>query len=105
MFEETELLANIEKNNVPIVILGRDLTGRKISSLLVDNEAGGALALQHLNELGHRAIAVIRGPEELFYSPPRRRALKLTESLSFSCRTRAIRPRDLKEACKSRSSF
>ena len=71
IFEETNLLADIEKNNVPIIILGRDLTGRKISSLLVDNEAGGALALQHLNELGHREIAVIRGPEELFDSEPR----------------------------------
>jgi DNA-binding LacI/PurR family transcriptional regulator len=71
IFEETNLLADIEKNNVPIIILGRDLTGRKVSSLLVDNEVGGALALQHLIELGHREIAVIRGPEELFDSEPR----------------------------------
>ena len=48
IFEETNLLADIEKNHVPIVIVGRDLTGRKVSSLLVDNEAGGALALRHL---------------------------------------------------------
>ena len=71
IFEETNLLADIEKNNVPIIILGRDLTGRRISSLLVDNEAGGALAMRHLCDLGHRDIAVIRGPEELFDSEPR----------------------------------
>lgn len=71
IFEETNLLADIEKNNVPIVILGRDLTGRRISSLLVDNEAGGALAYCHLVEGGHREIAIIRGPEELFDSEPR----------------------------------
>ncbi len=71
IFEETNLLADIEKNNVPIVILGRDLTARRISSLLVDNEVGGALALQHLSGLGHRRIAMIRGPEELFDSEPR----------------------------------
>jgi DNA-binding LacI/PurR family transcriptional regulator len=71
IFEETDLLADIEKNHVPIVIVGRDLTGRKISSLFVDNEAGGALALRHLSDLGHRRIAVIRGPEELFDSGPR----------------------------------
>ena len=29
IFEETNLLADIEKNNVPIVIVGRDLTERK----------------------------------------------------------------------------
>jgi DNA-binding LacI/PurR family transcriptional regulator len=71
IFEETNLLGDIEKNHVPIVIVGRDLTSRKISSLLIDNEAGGALAMRHLVDLGHRRIAVIRGPEELFDSEPR----------------------------------
>ncbi|MFZ0743918.1 MAG: LacI family DNA-binding transcriptional regulator [Terracidiphilus sp.] len=71
IFEETNLLADIEKNHVPIIIVGRDLTRRKISSVFVDNEAGGALALRHLCELGHKKIAVIRGPEELFDSAPR----------------------------------
>jgi LacI family transcriptional regulator len=71
VFEEANLLADIEKNHVPIVIVGRDLTGRRISSVLVDNEAGGALAMRHLVELGHRKIAVIRGPEDMFDSEPR----------------------------------
>jgi DNA-binding LacI/PurR family transcriptional regulator len=66
IFQETNLLEDIEKNQVPIVIVGRDLTNRNVSSLLVDNEAGGALAMRHLIELGHRHIAIIRGPEELF---------------------------------------
>jgi len=68
VFEETNLLADIEKNHVPVVIVGRDLTARGITSVLVDNEAGGALAMRHLLQLGHRKIAVIRGPEELFDS-------------------------------------
>jgi DNA-binding LacI/PurR family transcriptional regulator len=71
IFQEMNLLADIEKNHVPIIILGRDLTRRRISSLLVDNEAGGALALRHLIDLGHRRIAVVRGPVELFDSEPR----------------------------------
>lgn len=71
VFQETNLLADIEKNHVPIVILGRDLTPRNISSVLVDNDAGGYLAMRHLAQLGHRNIAVIRGPEELFDSEPR----------------------------------
>ncbi len=71
IFEEADLLADIEKNHVPIVILGRDLTGRNVSSVLVDNEAGGALAMRHLIDLGHRRIGVIRGPQELFDSEPR----------------------------------
>jgi len=71
VFEEANLLADIEKNNVPIIIVGRDLTGRRISSVLVDNEAGGAMAMRHLHQLGHRKIAVVRGPEEMFDSEPR----------------------------------
>jgi DNA-binding LacI/PurR family transcriptional regulator len=66
IFQETNLLEDVEKNQVPIVIVGRDLTNRNVSSLLVDNEAGGALAMRHLIELGHRQIAIIRGPQELF---------------------------------------
>jgi len=71
VFEETNLLGDIRKNNVPIVIVGRDLTARGIHSILVDNEAGGALATHHLRELGHRNIAVIRGPQEMCDSEPR----------------------------------
>lgn len=71
VFDETNLLSDIQKNNVPIVIVSRDLTERGVSSVLVDNEAGGELAMRHLYELGHRRIAVIRGPEEMFDSAPR----------------------------------
>jgi LacI family transcriptional regulator len=71
VFEETNLLGDIRKNNVPILIVGRDLVDRGISSILVDNEAGGALAMRHLADLGHRHIAVIRGPQEMCDSAPR----------------------------------
>lgn len=71
VFEETNLLGDIRKNNVPVLIVGRDLSTRGISSILVDNEAGGALAMQHLHELGHRRIGVIRGPQEMCDSEPR----------------------------------
>jgi DNA-binding LacI/PurR family transcriptional regulator len=71
VFEEANLLADIEKNHVPIVIVGRDLTERRITSILVDNREGGALIIRHLSSLGHRHIAVIRGPEGLFDSAPR----------------------------------
>ena len=71
VFEETNLLGDVQKNNVPIVIVGRDLIGRGIHSILVDNEAGGALAARHLKELGHKHIAVIRGPQEMCDSEPR----------------------------------
>ena len=71
VFNENSLLADVEKNHVPVVVVGRDMTARNISSVLVDNDAGGYLALEHLYRLGHRKIAVILGPEEMFDSQPR----------------------------------
>jgi LacI family transcriptional regulator len=71
VFEETNLLADLKKNHVPIVIIGRDLTERGFNSVFIDNEAGGTMALRHLAELGHQKIAVIRGPAEMFDSNPR----------------------------------
>src|SRR5256886_8039670 len=38
---------------------------------MVDNEAGGRLALEHPHPLGHRKIAFIRGPKMLIDSAPR----------------------------------
>lgn len=71
VFEETNLLADIKKNHVPIVMVSRDMTSQGFSSVLVNNAKGGAMALNHLIERGHRRIAIIRGPEELFDSQPR----------------------------------
>lgn len=70
-FDESNLLADIKKNAVPMLIIGRDLTQSGISSYLLDNEAGGYLAMRHLLDLGHKKIAVIRGPGEMFDSAPR----------------------------------
>jgi DNA-binding LacI/PurR family transcriptional regulator len=71
VFEEANLLVDVKKNNVPIVIIGRDLVARGIDSILVDNESGGCIAARHLRDLGHRRIAVIRGPQEMVDSAPR----------------------------------
>ncbi len=78
VFEETNLLGDIRKNNVPVLIVGRNLAARGISSILVDNEAGGALAIEHLANLGHRRIAVIRGPQEMCDSEPRWAGIQTT---------------------------
>ena len=65
LFGEFDLLADLERNNIPTIGVGRDLTSSQIRSLQVDNEAGGYAAAEHLYQLGHRKIAVLRGPEEL----------------------------------------
>ncbi len=65
LFSEIDPLSEIEKNHIPAVVVGRDLAARSIRSVVVDNEAGGYAAMEHLYCLGHRKIAILRGPEEL----------------------------------------
>lgn len=72
---DINLLADIEKRNVPAAIIGRELQTESVSSVLVDNEAGAHLGLEHLHSQGHRKIAFIRGPKMLGDSIPRWRGI------------------------------
>jgi LacI family transcriptional regulator len=65
MFVDIKRLAAIEQEKIPSVIVGQQMRSSAMSSIMVDNETGGYLALKHLHQLGHREIAVIRGPKEL----------------------------------------
>ena len=65
LFAEIDLLPEVTRHNIPMVVVGRDLFESSISSVIVDNEAGGYAALEHLFELGHRRIAFLRGPTKL----------------------------------------
>jgi LacI family transcriptional regulator len=51
---------------VPVVVIGRELEGLEFAStVIVNNQRGGYLALEHLYNLGHRNIAFIRGPKTI----------------------------------------
>jgi LacI family transcriptional regulator len=65
LFGEFDSLSDIKKDQIPTVGVGRDLTPSSVRSLQADNETGGYLAARHLYELGHREIAILRGPSEL----------------------------------------
>jgi LacI family transcriptional regulator len=65
LFEEGGVLFEILKDSFPTIVVGRDLAHNRIRSVIVDNEAGGYAALQHLYELGHRKVAFVLGPEKL----------------------------------------
>jgi LacI family transcriptional regulator len=76
LFVDIHLLADIGKRNIPAATIGCELPGDTVSSIIVDNEAGGRLALEHLYQLGHRKIAFIRGPKMLVDSAPRWRGIQ-----------------------------
>jgi len=59
-------------------MIERELNSDSVSSLMVDNEAGAHLAIEHLYSLGHRKIAFIRGPKVLGGAAPRWRVALTT---------------------------
>ena len=63
LFLDINLLADLEKSSIPIAMIGCELKNDTMSSVIVDNEVGGQLALEHLYSLGHRKVAFIRGPK------------------------------------------
>jgi LacI family transcriptional regulator len=71
LFVNIGVLADLEKNNIPTVMIAQELETDSISSVIVDNEFGGRAALEHLYSLGHRQIAFMRGPKTLADSAPR----------------------------------
>jgi LacI family transcriptional regulator len=73
---DIHVLADLNKAEVPTVTIGWEIPGNRVSFAMVDNEAGGRLALEHLYQLGHRRIAVILGPKRLIDSAPRWRGIQ-----------------------------
>ncbi|MBV8675299.1 MAG: LacI family DNA-binding transcriptional regulator [Acidobacteriaceae bacterium] len=65
LFDEGGLLDGLKDKHMPNVVVGRDVSAKNIGSVIVDNESGGYMATKHLYDLGHRRIAVIRGPTML----------------------------------------
>jgi diguanylate cyclase (GGDEF)-like protein len=58
--EQIRYTAELKEKGFPLVFIG---TGAGTPAIIVDNEAGIHLAVEHLAEHGHRAIAFIAGDE------------------------------------------
>jgi LacI family transcriptional regulator len=71
LFVNIDVLGDLERSNIPTVMIGRELKNDSVSSVIVDNELGAYTAVEHLYSLGHRRIAFIRGPKTLTDSAPR----------------------------------
>src|SRR5271168_1207806 len=54
---DIHVLADLSKRNIPAATIGWELPGDTVSSVMVDNETGGRMALEHLHQHGHRKIA------------------------------------------------
>jgi LacI family transcriptional regulator len=54
-----------------VLLLDEDVPGAEVGRIFVENEAGAYLATRHLLEAGHRKIAHVGGPKDLFSSRER----------------------------------
>jgi DNA-binding LacI/PurR family transcriptional regulator len=104
LFVDIDVLADLEKSSIPTVMIGRELQTDTVSSVIVDNEVGAHLALEHLHQLGHRKIAFIRGPKTLADSAPRWQGIRtFAKSAGLELDSRLIL--DLPESGDPISSF
>lgn len=71
LFVDIDVLGDLEKSNVPTAMIGREPQTQSIGSVMVDNEQGAQMAIQHLFALGHRRVAFLRGPKHITDSAPR----------------------------------
>jgi LacI family transcriptional regulator len=76
LFLDINILGDLEKPEIPTVIIGRELESASTSSVTVDDEGGGYAAVSHLYALGHRKIAFVRGPRALSSSKNRWRGVQ-----------------------------
>lgn len=58
-------IATFRRNGIPFVLVDRVAEGTTECSVSVDDVAGGALAVRHLVDAGHRSIAYVSGPPGL----------------------------------------
>lgn len=66
-----ELSSALTQFKIPAVVIGGQPESKRYSSVIVNNTAGTRAAVEHLYELGHRNIAVIKGPKAMSDSAPR----------------------------------
>ncbi len=76
LFVDVDVLGDLEKSNVPTAMIGRELKAGSVSSVTVDNECGAHAAIEHLYSVGHRDIAVIRGPKHITDTAPRWKGIR-----------------------------
>lgn len=57
-----EMVVQLEEAETPLVLIENHVEGHRLPSILGDNFTAGYTVMRHLLSLGHREIAVLRGP-------------------------------------------
>ena len=62
---DVEMLTTFAKREAPVVLAIRNLPGSGLPCVHADDRRGGELAAGYLAELGHSALAQLRGPQDM----------------------------------------
>lgn len=101
---DISLLEDISDDQLPTVMVGREVETPAIRGVMVDNEAGGYAAMEHLYELGHREIAMVCGPRRLVDSRLRWRGMRrFAQKMKLKLNPALVR--NLPDLSQSGSSF
>jgi LacI family transcriptional regulator len=71
---EDPIIAQCVRDGLPVVLVNRSADTNGVSAVVNDDALGIALAVRHLKELGHRAIAHVAGPRSLSTGETRRQS-------------------------------
>jgi LacI family transcriptional regulator len=69
--DQPDSLDYLLRENMPVVMIDRNLPNVQVDVVLTDHQLGGYLATKHLIELGHQRIACIAGPSSITPSAER----------------------------------
>ena len=61
---DDEFIAHVLKEDIPLVVLNREIIGQKVTTILSDDLQGAYNITKHILDLGHRSIAIIEGKPE-----------------------------------------
>jgi DNA-binding LacI/PurR family transcriptional regulator len=59
-----ELVVQLEAMRVPLLLVESYLPGHRLPCILGDNFTAGYTAMRHVIDLGHRSVAILRGPRK-----------------------------------------
>ncbi|MFB9326800.1 LacI family DNA-binding transcriptional regulator [Paenibacillus aurantiacus] len=73
---EIAYMRELDKRRIPYVMIDHQHPAPSVSSIVVDNYAGGVMAARHLIELGHKEIAHVAGSALFLSSRERERGFR-----------------------------
>lgn len=60
---DSPVIAEMQRRGIPLVLVVRSVDNVKVDTVEIDNVHAGAVAAEHLYELGHRRIGLVMGPQ------------------------------------------